>query len=129
MMHTPITRPVYSDYRHFTSRPIHFKSQSQQQWFQPYVIQEHVTTASQQHYQKTFASNPNRPHINIKLDNRHTVRALVDSGSSICLGDSSLINHIAATHPDAPPINVTDVHGGRKKTLGCYNAMLSVEDK
>ena len=28
-----------------------------------------------------------------------------------------------------PPINVTDVHGGRKQTLGCYTSMLPVEDK
>jgi len=56
------------------------------------------------------------------------VRALVDSGSSICLGDSSLITHLDNKFPAAPPINVTDVHKGRKQTLGCYTARLSVED-
>ena len=53
----------------------------------------------------------------------------MDSGSSICLEDSSLINHIKAKSPNAPPINVTDVHGGRKQTLGCYTSLLSVQDK
>ena len=142
MMYTHSMQPVHSDHRHFNQKSRGIQSPFQAQWYQPYtdksfqrqwiqphILQEHVTTASQQHYQKPFASYPNRPHLNIKLDNRHSVRALVDSGSSICLGDSSLINLIEANTPDAPPINVTDVHGGRKKTLGCYNAMLSVEDK
>ena len=40
-----------------------------------------------------------------------------------------MINHINEKFPKAPPINVTDVHGGRKQTLGCYTSMLSVEDK
>ena len=122
MMHTQIQQPVRSEYRHYQSPVI-------RQGLQTSVLQEHVTTASQQHYNKPFVFNPNRPHININLDNEHSVRALVDSGSSICLGDSSLINHIKAKFPNAPPINVTDVHGGRKQTLGCYTATLSVIDK
>ena len=122
MMHINQQLPVYSDYRYQ-------QSPFQAHWFQPYALPEHVTTASQQHYQKTFIEYPNRPHLNIKLDDKHSVRALVDSGSSICLGDSSLINYIEAKFPNAPPINVTDVHGGRKQTLGCYTSRLSVEDK
>ncbi len=78
-------QPVQSEYRHYQSQAC------QAQWFQPYTLQEHITTTSQQHYEKSFAVNPSRPHLNIKLDNKHTVRALVDSGSSICLGDSSLL--------------------------------------
>lgn len=31
--------------------------------------------------------------------------------------------------PTDVPINVTDVHGGRKPTLGSYSAILSVEDR
>jgi len=81
-------QPVQSEYRHYQSQAC------QAQWFQPYTLQEHITTTSQQHYEKSFAVNPSRPHLNIKLDNKHTVRALVDSGSSICLGDSSLITHL-----------------------------------
>ena len=115
-------QPVQSEYRHYQSQAC------QAQWFQPYTLQEHITTTSQQHYEKSFAVNPSRPHLNIKLDDKHTVRALVDSGSSICLGDSSLITHLDNKFPAAPPINVTDVHKGRKQTLGCYTARLSVED-
>ena len=115
-------QPVHSECRHYQSIP-HI------QWCQPYILQEHVTTASQQHYERPFAMNPNRPHLNITLDNKHKVKALVDSGSSICLGDSSLIHHLKNKLPTAPPINVTDVHKGKKQTLGCYTAMLSVEDQ
>jgi hypothetical protein len=116
-------QPVQSEYRHYQSQAC------QAQWFQPYTLQEHITTTSQQHYEKSFAFNPSRPHLNIKLDDKHKVRALVDSGSSICLGDSSLIRHLKHKFPTAPPINVTDVHKGRKQTLGCYTARLSVEDQ
>ena len=122
MMHTQIQQPVRSEYRHYQSPFI-------RQCLQTGVLQEHVTTASQQHYNKPFVFNPNRPHINIRLDDQHSVKALVDSGSSICLGDSSLIHHIKAKYPNAPPISVTDVHGGRKQTLGCYTSTLSVQDK
>ena len=122
LMHTQIQKPVHSEYKHYQSPFL-------RQHLQTCVLQEHVTTASQQHYKRPLVFNPNRPHINIKLDDNHSVRALVDSGSSICLGDSSLINHIKAKFPNAPPINVTNVHGGRKQTLGCYTSMLPVEDK
>ena len=122
MMHNQLQQPVHSEYRQYQSPFL-------RQWFQPYILQEHVTTASHQHYKKPFVFNPNRPHINIRLDDQHSVKALVDSGSSICLGDSSLIHHIKAKYPNAPPINVTDVHGGKKQTLGCYTSLLSVQDK
>jgi hypothetical protein len=115
-------QPVHSEYRYFQPQI------EDNQWFKPYILQEHVTSASHQHNQKTFTFNPNRPHLNIKLDDKHRVKALVDSGSSVCLGDSSLIHHLKQQFPIAPPINVTDVHKGRKPTLGCYEAMLSVED-
>jgi hypothetical protein len=121
-MHTQLQQPVHSEYRQYQSPFL-------RQWFQPYILEEHVTTASHQHYKKPFVFNPNRPHINIRLDDQHSVKAMIDSGSSICLGDSSLIHHIKAEYPNAPPINVTDVHGGRKQTLGCYTSLLSVQDK
>ena len=120
MMQNTKQLPVYSGYRH---------SPFQTGWHQPYVPQEHVTTASQRHDQKTFAYNPNRPHLNIRLEDEYVVRALVDSGSSVCLGDSSLLKHISAQWPSAPPINVTNVHRGRMQTLGCYTSKLSVEDE
>ena len=135
MMHTPKKLPVYSDYRH-SKNPLHPQWFNQQQieypcqtrWH-PYMLQEHVTSASQRQNQTTFVHNPNRPHLNIKLEDDHVVRALVDSGSSVCLGDSSLLKHIKAQWPTAPPINVTNVHRGRMQTLGCYSSQLSVKDK
>ena len=134
MMHKSIQLPVYSDYRHSKgplqaqwSQPHQIKSPFQPQWYQPYVLQEHVTTAAQRD-QKTFVYNSDRPHLNVKLDDKHSVRALVDSGSSVCLGDSSLMKRIKAQWPSAPPINVTNVHKGRMQTLGCYTSKLSVED-
>ena len=108
MMHTQLQQPVHSEYRQYQSPFL-------RQWFQPYILQEHVTTASHQYYENPFVFNPNRQHRNIKLDDQHSVQALVNSVSSICLGDSSLVNHIKAKYPNAPPINVTDVHGGRKQ--------------
>ena len=134
MMHKSIQLPVYSDYRHSIgplqaqwSQPHQIKSPFQPQWYQPYVLQEHVTTAAHRD-QKTFVYNSDRPHLNVKLDDKHSVRALVDSGSSVCLGDSSLMKRIKAQWPSAPPINVTNVHKGRMQTLGCYTSKLSVED-
>ena len=120
MMHNTKQLPVFSDYRH---------SPFQTFWHQPYVPQEHVTTASQRNDQKTFTYNPNRPHLNVKLEDEHIVRALVDSGSSVCLGDSSLLKHVKKQCPSAPPINVTNVHRGRMQTLGCYTSQLSVTDE
>ena len=92
MMHNQLQQPVHSEYRQYQSPFL-------RQWFQPYILEEHVTTASHQHYKKPFVFNPNRPHINVRLDDQHSVKALVDSGSSICLGDSSLIHQISKCTP------------------------------
>ena len=105
-------QPVRSEYRH---------SQSQDdtaQWFQPYILQEHISTASKLNHDQSVTPHPNRPHLNINLDDNFKVKALVDSGSSICLGNSSLIHHLKYRLPIAPPINVTNVHKERKQTLG-----------
>ena len=136
MMHAPKQLPVYSDYRR-SRNPLNpqwfhqhqIMSPFQTSWHHPYMLQEHVTSASQRQDQSTFVHNPNRPHLNVKLEDEHVVRALVDSGSSVCLGDSSLLKHIKAQWPNAPPINVTNVHRGRMQTLGCYTSKLSVKDK
>ena len=57
-------------------------------------LEEHITSASYQDKQKPFRNYPKRPHLQIKLDENHTVKALVDTGSSISIGDSSLIRHL-----------------------------------
>ena len=43
--------------------------------------------------------------------------------------DSSLFQHIKATYPKIPPINVTNAYLETKQTLGCYTSLLSVQDK
>ena len=119
-----VNQPVHSEYRYYQSP---FTSQNGQ-WFNPYILKDHLTSASHQQSTKPFANTFNRPHLNIKLDDKYRVRALVKSGSSVSLGDSSLIQHLKKQFPIAPPVNVTDCHNAKKPTLGCYGAMLSVED-
>ena len=106
--------PVRSEYR-YTNNML------------PYKLQEHITSASQQNQKQSFTLNTNRPHLNVILDGKHKVKALIDSGSTVCMGDSSIIKHLKPQTPDLP-IFVTDVHKNRKPTLGCYLATLSVED-
>ena len=113
--------PVHSDYRHSNPRSTH-------PWRHLQTLKEHFTSASYQQKNSPFKNYPNRPHLNIQLDNNHTVRALVDTGSSICIGDSSLIKHLKNQFPIAQPVNVTDVHNTRKPTLGCFTASMTVKD-
>ena len=69
-----------------------------------------------------WIQDPNRPHLNVILDKKHKVRALVDSGSTICLADSSILNHIANKSAIGPAISVTNCHNNRETTQGCYRA-------
>ena len=112
--------PVHSEYRHLTSK--------KQIWKNCHLLEEHFTSASYLQKNSTFLNYPNRPHLNIQLDYNHRVKALVDTGSSICIGDSSLIKHLINKFPIAQPVNVTDVHNTRKPTLGCFTASISIED-
>jgi hypothetical protein len=41
MMHNQLQQPVHSEYRQYQSPFL-------RQWFQPYILEEHVTTASHQ---------------------------------------------------------------------------------
>ena len=45
-------QPVQSEYRHYQSQAC------QAQWFQPYTLQAHITTASQQHMKSLLPLNP-----------------------------------------------------------------------
>ena len=116
-------QPVCSEYRHY--QPL-FDNYSQ--FHNSYKLQDHFTSASHNRVTKAFSENPERPHLNVILDNQHSVKALVDSGSTICLGDSSLLQRLNKQFPIAPPVNVTDVHNSKQPTLGCYGARLSVKD-
>ncbi len=90
---------------------------------------EHYTSASfKGNNQKQFFDFPSRPHLNVTLDQSVKVKALIDSGSTICLGDSSLIQHLKHKFPIAPPVNVTDVHNTRLPTMGCYKAEITIND-
>ena len=114
------TTPVHSEYRHsITTNHI---------GFQPYVLKEHVTSASYQNNYTHFKNYHKRPHLQIKLDGSHTIQALVDTGSSICIGDSSLIQYLKKKFPIAIPVNVTDIHNTKRPTLGCFEATITVDD-
>ena len=102
-------------------------AQSQYHYLNSTQLKEHFTSASNR-TTKSFNNYPNRPHLNVTLDQTHKVKALVDSGSSICLGDSSLIEYIKNKFPMAPPINVTNVHKGKLPTIGCYKALITIND-
>ena len=123
MMQSLFTPPVRSEARHYP--PL---ARSTGQRYQSYVSIEHVTSAYFEYNSKAWTNNFGRPHLNITLDGKYCVNALVDSGRSLCLGDSSLISQLKKQFPIAPPGNVTDCHNNKKPTLGCYRAMLSVDD-
>ena len=53
--------------------------------------------------------------------------SVMDSGSNICLADSSKLNHIADTSAVGPAIPVPNYHNSREQTQGCYRAILDVD--
>ena len=114
------TTPVHSEYRQ--SRMINHNV------LQPHVLKEHVTSASYQSNRTHLPSYNKRPHLQIILDKNLTIQALVDTGSSICIGDSSLIQYLENKFPIASPVNVTDVHNTKRPTLGCFQANITVDD-
>ena len=114
------TTPVHLEYRQ--SRRINHNV------LQPHVLKEHVTSASYQSNPTHLSSYNKRPHLQIILDKNLTIQALVDTGSSICIGDSSLIQYLQKQSPIASPVNVTDVHNTKRPTLGCFQAHITVED-
>ena len=114
------TTPVHSEYRHSVTKN-HIG-------FQPYVLKEHITSASYQNNHTHFNNYHKRPHLQIRLDENLTIQALVDTGSSICIGDSSLIQHLKKKFPIASPVNVMDVHNTKRPTLGCFEATITVDD-
>ena len=63
------------------------------------------------------------------MDKKHKIKALVDSGSTICLADSSILNHIADKSAIGPAISVTNCHNSREQTEGCYRAILDVDEE
>ena len=110
--------PGGSDARHYTPRP-------HSQWCTHYVNAE---SAINQNSSSSWIQDPNRPHLNVILDKKHKVKALVDSGSTICLADASILNHIADKSAVGPAISVTNCHNNRERTQGCYRATLDVDE-
>ena len=94
-------------------------------WFSPYI---NAKAAIKQNTSSSWIQVPNRPHQSVILDKKHKVKALVDSGSTICLADSSIINHIADKLSVGPTISVTDCHNNQKRTQGCYKAIIDMEE-
>ena len=108
------------DTRHLaSSRP------SQYRWYAPYVNSK---ATIDKNTPNSWIQDSGRPHLNVILDKKHKIKALVDSGSTICLADSSILNHIANKSSPGPPINVTDCHSNQRTTQGCYKAILDIED-
>ena len=114
------TTPVHSEYRQ--SRIMNHTG------FQPHVLKEHVTSASYQNNHTQLRNYHKRPHLQIKLDKNLAIQALVDTGSSICIGDSSLIQYLEKKIPIASPVNIMDVHNTKRPTLGCFQANITVDD-
>ena len=69
------TTPVHSEFRHSNPRNQYILNH-------PHILQEHFTSASYQQKNTPFKNYPNRPHLNVQLDNNYKVKALVDTGSS-----------------------------------------------
>ena len=103
----------------------HSTSKSHSQWCTKYV---NAKSAINQNSSSSWIQDPNRPHLNVILDKKHKVKALIDSGSTICLADSSILNHIANKSVIGPNISVTNCHNSREKTQGCYRATLDVDE-
>ena len=103
----------------------HSTPKSHSQWCTKYV---NAKSAINQNTSSSWIQDPNRPHLNVILDKKHKVKALVDSGSTICLADSSILNHIADKSAVGPAISVTNCHNSREKTQGCYRATLGVDE-
>ena len=107
-----------SDTRHSPPKP-------NSQWYKHYITAD---AAINQSNSSSWIQDPNRPHLNVTLDKTHKIKALVDSGSTICLADSSILNHIANKSDKGPPISVTNCHNNREKTRGCYKATIDVDE-
>ena len=112
--------PGGPDTRHFAS-----PKPNQYRWHAPYVNSKATIN---QNIPNSWIQDSNRPHLNVILDKKHKIKALVDSGSTICLADESILKHITNKSSPGPPINVTDCHNNRKATQGCYKAMIDIED-
>ena len=110
--------PGGSDARHYTPRP-------HSQWCTHYV---NAKAAINQNSSSSWIQDPNTPHLNVILDKKHKVKALVDSGSTICLTDASILNHIADKSAIGPAISVTNCHNNREQPQGCYRATLDVDE-
>ena len=110
--------PGGSDTRHSTPKP-------HSQWCTHYV---NAKSAINHNNSSSWIQDPNRPNLNVILDKKHKVKALVDSGSTICLADLSILNHIANKSAIGPAISVTNCHNSREKTQGCYRATVDVNE-
>ena len=112
-----------------TRYPIASFTDFNNQWFKPYVKQENnIRSLSAHASASSWIQDHSRPHLNVIIDKKHKVKALVDSGSSICLADASLLDHIISKSPNGPKIHVTDCHNNQKLIRGCYQAILDIEE-
>ena len=81
-----------------------------------------------QNHPNPWIQYPNKPYLNVTLDNTHKIKALVDSGSAISLADLSTMDHITNKATGGPPISMTSCQNTRVNSRGCYKATIDVDE-
>ena len=109
--------PGDSDTRHSTLKPSN-------QWYKHFTAPH---AAMDRNNSNSRNQNHNRPHLDVTLNGTHKIKALIDSGSAICLANSSILNHLVNKSTKGPPITITNCHNHREKTQGCYKATINVD--
>ena len=69
----------------------------------------------------------NKLHLDVTLNGTIKIKALIDSGSAICVANSSILSYLAIKSTKGPPITVTNCHNHREKTQGYYKATINVD--
>ena len=71
--------------------------------------------------------NHNKLHLDVTLNGTLKIKALIDSGSAICVANSSILSYLAIKSTKGPPITVTNCHNHREKTQSYYKATINVD--
>ena len=106
-----------SDTRHSTLKP-------NSRWYKHYTTSGAIMD---QNSSNSWNQNHNIPHLNATINKTHKVEARIDSGSTICLAGSLILNHIANKSTSGPPMTIRSCHNNREKTQGCYKATINVD--
>ena len=71
--------------------------------------------------------NHNKLHLDVTLNGTTKIKALIDSGSAICVANSSILSYLAIKSTKGPPITLTNCHNHREKTQNYYKATINVD--